>query len=247
MNESPNILLFGEVLHKYRFTEPAPADIQHFIRENKRKQFQKIMKRTAGYSVLFALISHMFFTIRKYGIAITIVKSAILLGVLSLITAAAVTTGVYLFVVRGAQDAVMAPAMEFIRGAVREGNAGDHDDYLKEPPAVIEDRLGIQPFAGVHMPDARAARLSDRMAKTLSSLRGNDRVVNLRLGRGGRKSGMMLFGSVESSAGTWIVSARVASVKDSRILFYDTETAGSEPDLEGACDRLARRIYDAIR
>lgn len=243
MKENPNIAVLGEVLLKYRFVEPAPVEVQRHIRKIKRKQFQVIMKRTAGYTLLFSLISNIFLALKKYGIGITIVKSAVLLGIITLMTAGAVTTGVYFFMVRDVPDNKTIGVMDVIR----EAAPAVLSDGAKEPPAVIEDRLGVQPFAGIQYPAVQAARASDRIAKSLAALRGDDRVVNLRFGREGKKSGMMLFGSVELSGGTYIVTARVASVKDSRILFYDMETAGTDAEVEGACDRLARKIYEKIR
>lgn len=58
---------------------------------------------------------------------------------------------------------------------------------------------------------------------------------------------MMLLGSVETADRGYSITARVVSVKDSRILFYDSETAVSEQDMDGACDRLAKKIYAAIK
>jgi len=243
MRESPNIALLGEVMEKYRLAEPVQTDVQRHIGIIKRAQFQKILKRTAGYSLFFALVSNIFFTLKKYGLGITIVKSAILLGIVTLVTAAAVTTGIYFLVARDIPPEKQLNVLEIMTDAVSVGPSEDP----QEPPAIIEDRVGIQPFTGIDFPAAGAARFSDRMARSLAALRGPDRVVNLRLGRGGRKSGMMLFGAVESAGGAHTVTVRVASVKDSRILFYDSETVQSEAELESACDRLAKKVYEKIR
>ena len=121
------------------------------------------------------------------------------------------------------------------------------EDFPAEPAAVIEDRVGVQASTGVNLPVSRASGVSDSLARSLAALRGGDRVVNLRFGRAGKKSGMMLLGSVESADGAYSITARVVSVKDSRILFYDSETAVSEQDLDGACDRLAKKIFAAIQ
>ncbi len=249
MKENPTIEQFNRVMEKYRLTEPLPAEVQRHIRINKRRQFNRTLKRTSGYSALFALISNLFFTLKKYGIGITIVKSAIILGVIALLTAGTVTTALYFLVLQKVPDPqAVIKARERITGTTGQDPAVMGED--KNPPesaAVIEDRLGVQAFSGVNLPVSRAAGISDRIASSLSALRGENRVVNIRFGRGGKKSGMMLLGSVEAGDGSYSITARVVNVKDSRILFYDSERAGSEQDIDGACDRLAKRIFAAIK
>lgn len=250
MKENANISKFNEVLVKYRFVEPVPVEVRHHVRMNKGKQFRKTLKRAGASSLIFALISYVYFTLKRYGIGVTIVKSALILGILSLFTAAAITTGVYWFVMRqGPENALSREIDETIGGIIEKTGAASEQDGkdIVEPAAVIEDRLGVQPFRGENCPGERALTASDRIAGTLASLRGGKRVINLRMGRAGRKSGMMLFGTVEFLEGAYTVTARVVSVKDSRILYYDSEIAGSEEEIGAACDRLSRKIYERIQ
>lgn len=249
MKNNASVKQFGQVMQKYRLADPVPAEVQRHIRDYKRRQFNKTLRRTAGYSSLFVLISNLFFTLRRYGLSITIAKSAILLGVLTMLTAAAFTTVLYWFVLKKVPDPkiVTKTADHVAREMGGESGTTDNSDTPSEPPAVIEDRLGVQAFTGVNVPGATAAGVSDRVAKDLAALRGGERVVNLRYGRGNRKSGMMLFGNVESADGGFTITARVVSIKDSRILFYDSEGAVSEQDIDSACGRLAKKIYDKIQ
>ena len=248
MKENITIEQFSRVMEKYRLVEPLPAEVQRHLRRNKRRQFKRTLKRTSGYSALFVLISNVFFTLKKYGIAITIVKSAILVGIVALLAAGAVSTALYFLVLQKTPDPeFVTKARERITGTTGADPAVRDEDFTAEPAAVIEDRVGVQAFTGVNLPVSRASGVSDSLARSLAALRGGDRVVNLRFGRAGKKSGMMLLGSVESADGAYSITARVVSVKDSRILFYDSETAVSEQDLDGACDRLAKKIFAAIQ
>ncbi len=249
MKESINIDQFNRVMEKYRLVEPLTADVQRHLRKSKRRQFNRTLKRTSGYSALFLFISNVFFTLKKYGIAITIVKSAILIGIVALLTAGVVSTALYFLVLQNVPDPeVVSKARDRVTGnAGQDSTADNEEDSLAEPAVVIEDRLGVQPFTGVNLPVTRTTGVSDRMAQSLAALRGGSRVINLRFGRGGKKSGLMLLGSVEPADGSYSITARVVSVKDSRILFYDSETAASEQDLDSACDRLAKRIFSAIK
>ena len=253
MKEDANVSKFNRVLLKYRFVEPVPPEVRRHIRLNKGRQFGITLKRAGAYSILFALISHLFFTLRKYGIGITIVKSALLLGILSLFTAAIITTGVYWFVIRSSPESPLYKEIDDSIGSIGSiiekpaTTAAPEEKDIVESPAVIENRIGVQPFHAENCPAALALSASDRMAGTLSSLRGRELVLNLRTGRAGRKSGMMLFGSVDFLEGAYTVTARVVSVKDSRILYYDSEIAGTENDIQAACDRLSRKIFEKIK
>jgi len=247
MKENVTIDQFNRLMEKYRLTEPLPPHVRRHLRKSKRRQFIIILKRTSGYSALFVLISNVFFTLKKFGMAITIVKSAIIIVAAALLTAGAVTMAVYFLVLQNVPDP------EAVTG-VRDSVIGteDRDRALKdEPPAepmsVIEDRIGIQAFSGVNLPVDRATGISDRIAGELSALLGESRVINLRVGRGEKRSGMILLGTVEESNGSFSIIARVVNVKDSVILFYDKETAASEGDIDGACGRLAKKIYSAIK
>jgi hypothetical protein len=239
---------FSQVMLKYRFTEPLPEDVRRHLRTSKRRQFNLTMKRIGGYSTLFALVANLFFVLKRFGLGVTIVKSAILLGIAVMTTAGFFALTVYWVAFRGAPDpAALNGARERAVGIVSERAVPQVEEAAQEPAAVIEDRIGVQAFSATNLPYSRAAGVSDRLVRGLAGLRGGDRVVNLRFGRGGKKSGMMLLGSVEDAGGVYVITARVVSVKDSRILFYDSETVRSEDLLEGACDRLANKIYSAIK
>jgi len=153
MKDNTTIEQFNRVMEKYRFTEPLPAEVQRHLRRNKRRQFNRTLKRTSGYSALFALISNLFFTLKKYGIAITIVKSAILIGIVALLTAGAVSTALYFLLLQKVPDPeVIMKARERITDTNGGDPASGDEDLPKEPAAVIEDRFGVQAVTGVNLP-----------------------------------------------------------------------------------------------
>lgn len=246
MKHDATIGLFEEVLLKYRLVEPVPPVVHDHIRKEKGRQFKRTLRRAGGYSVLFAMVSDLFFALKKLGLPVTIVKSAAILGILAALGAVSVTSGIYLLVTGLAKPpAAIREVPRTLPG--KQGGAGDEAREAAEPMEVIEDRIGVRPFQAVDLAEARAIGLSDRIAGRLARLRGGDRVINLRHGRRGKKSGMMLFGTVEHVEGMYTVTARVVNVGDARILFYDTETVATEDEFEAAGDRLAEKIYNSLR
>lgn len=245
MKNDALVALFGELLLKYRFVEPASSEVKEHIRREKRRQFKKTLRRAGGYTIIFGLIADLFFRLKRAGIPATIVKSAVILGILATLMTASVVSGVYLLLTRyfDATD-IMRNGTTAVDKAVAP--VGEKNEVI-EAPKVIEDRIGVKAFTAVNLPGTRAIAVSDSIAKSLAGLRGRDRVLNLRYGRGGKKSGMMLFGAVEEVEGVYTITVRVVSVKDSRILFYDVETAKSESEIGVAADRMAQRIFEQFR
>jgi hypothetical protein len=250
MKKNPDIKKFNQLLHKYQFADPLSSDIQGMLRYSKSKQFKKTFKRTTGYSVIFAILAGLYFRIKRMGIPVTIMKSAILAGLASIIIIAAVTTGIYWLFIKDQAGTMIKQEMLREHPSASGSNIyirkGDVRDVI-ETTAVIDDRIGVQTFSAINLPAEQAEQVSDRMASILSELRGSDRVINLRLGRGGKKSGMMLFGSLELVEGSYTFTARLVSIKDSKIIFYDTEIIKSVNDIDEACDRLARKIYSRVK
>lgn len=245
MKNDALITLFGELLLKYQLVDPASDEVKAHIRRVKRVQFKKTLKRAGGYTIIFGLISDLFFTLKKAGLSVTIVKSAVILGILATLMAASVVSGVYLLM----SGYINATGITGHRTAVVDKTVprADVKNEVQEAPKIIEDRIGVSPFTAVNVPGKSAITVSDRIAKLLADMRGRDRVLNLRYGRGGKKSGMMLFGAVEEVEGAYTVTVRVVSVKDSRILFYDTETAPSETEIDTAADRMTKRIFGQFK
>jgi hypothetical protein len=250
MKKKPDINKFNMLLQKFRFVDPISPDIQQILRRSKSGQFKRTFRRTAGYSAVFAMIASLYFRIRRMGLPITIIKSSILAGLAAVILISTVTTGIYWYFLKGPAESVIREELQHIAPLVTDPGISTRKEQARdiaEPADVIEDRIGVKIFNAVNLPEIKAVSASDRMASILSGLRGVDRVINLRLGRAGKKSGMMLFGSLELMEGNYTLSARLVSIKDSKIIFYDTEIIRSESDIDGACDRLAGKIYSRIR
>jgi hypothetical protein len=252
MKENPRIEQFNSLMSKYNMTDPLPQEVKLHILLNKKRLFKKTLKRTVGYSAVFLAVAGVFFTLKKYGIGITIVKSAIFLGAAAFFSAGAVSAIVYLFAVQKTPDthAIQEILDKAITQAMLYNSKLDDTDKEEGPiesAAVIEDRIGVQVFNAIDLPSSMAVNISDRISLNLAKMRGEIRVVNLRLGRKGKKSGMMLFGTLEAEGDVYSITVKVVNIKDSKILFYENEKALNDQDIDGACERLSKRIFDRIK
>lgn len=254
MSSDKTIEIFNRVLEKYRLTEPTPVEVRRRAARAKSKQFSVILKRAGGYSIIFALVAKLFFALKRMGLAVTVVQSAVIITLLSVLSAGGLSTGAWLLfksrmTLETKPDALPAERREAATESALPGQStpADEETPAAEPADVIEDRLGVQPFVAVNSSGAEAGQAADAMASVLAGLRGANRVVNYRTGQKWKKSGLMLMGSLERAEAGYTLTARVVNVRDSRILFYDTEMATTAADIQGACERLAQRIYGKIR
>ena len=246
---SERIEQFNRVLDRMGFVEPASPELQEYIRKVKLKQFRKTLKRTRAYSVAFALVTYIYFTLKKMGIGITIYKSAVILALGSSITAASIGAGAYFAVKK-----LSAPAEEIrIEKILQEEKiaAPGTESIKKETAAAqspadtlekIRKRIGVQPFDSANVDGSMAGRVTDMIAEGLIALRGIDYVVNGRKQKKEKRSGMVLKGSVEFLNGVYTVTAKVVDVQSLKVVYYTSETAASEGDIDGACARIAKKI-----
>lgn len=241
---------FAEVLKRYGFVEPILPEVQMYIRDIKREQFIRTLKKAGGYSFIFGIITSVFFAIKKMGVGTTIVKSALLVFASAVISLTILSSGIYLsFKYITAFEEKKEEKRE---DAVQSGDAGIDKRIIREkktrreiPEGVM--LLGVQPFVAVNVEGRIALLAADTIAEKLVELRGSSRVINMRRRREGRKIGLMLLGSVEDLEGTYTVTAKVVSVSDSKIVFYTSEIVHSIDEIPAACTKIAGRISGIIR
>ncbi len=246
-----NVEQLYNVLDKYKFVEPASPEVQRHIRKIKKAQFKKTLKRTASYSLTFALIGYMYFTIKKLGIGITIVKSAAILAAGSTVAAVSIATGTYYTV---KHITVSEPEQEIeieqiieqesivpIKGVSPVKQRAVKKEEPKDSIEVIEKRIGVQPFFAENVENTTAHMVTDKIAEEIARLRGKDYVVNYRSIKD-KRSGIILKGSVEFLDGTYTISAKLVDVKSLKLLYYTTETVKSLGEIDEACVRISGKI-----
>ncbi len=86
-----NIQLLEQLLIKYRLTEPVPQEVRSYILKRKRKFFIKLCKSIGIYNIFFGSVLTVFFIVKKLGISITLIHSAVIVGLLTLLSAGSIT------------------------------------------------------------------------------------------------------------------------------------------------------------
>ncbi len=241
---------FAEVLERYGFAEPIPPEVQKHIRNIKSEQFIRTLRKAGKYSFIFGIVTSVFFAIKKMGVGTTIVKSALLVFASAVISLTILSSGIYLsFKFITAPEERIEEKREDV---VQSGDGGIDKRIIHEKKARREIpegvmQLGVQPFVAVNVKGRIALLAADTIAKKLVELSGSSRVINMRRGREGGRIGLMLLGSVEDLEGTYTITAKVVGVRDSKIVFYTSETVRSIDEIPAACTRIAERISKIIR
>lgn len=262
-----------ELLVKLKLVDPLPLNIQKYIRRTKSREFKTTLKKAGGYSLLFGIISFIFFLLRRFRISITIVNSAILLAVGSLFLLGALAAAIYLSM----KDEII-PLEQILKTSMglsgkvipkKEHGASSYKrtnekvtakedsepGEIKEDFADIEGRLGIKLFkeeigdqeGRINISEGVSEVVTDKIAENLSVLRGNTRVIDFRLEKSDKRVGMMLFGSVEFLEGNFIIHARIVKVNNRKIIYYTSETINSRDEVDAACSAISKRIYLKIK
>jgi len=241
---------FSEVLERFNFTDPLPIEVKRHIAKTKGKQFKKTLKRAGGYGFLFGSISYLFFSIKKLGLGITVVKSVVLMAIIYTLMALSVITGIYYTVdslikpLSGIKVNVGDPAAVVIE---KEIVSPASSYYSNESLEVIQNRIGVQPFLTVNVPAETSIKITDIISNNLIKGLGKERVTNIRKEYGKRKNGMMLMGSIELFEGTYTINARLVNVSDSRIISFASEVIQSPEELQGACAGISEKIIGKMK
>ncbi len=251
MNEA--IEQFHKVLENLSFVEPASPELQKHIRKIKRRQFKKILKKTAAYSVTFICISYIYFTLKKLGISVTIAKSAAIFAVSSSVAAVSVAGGSYYAVKK-----IVAPEVEQeIEKIIEREAAGpekkkDINKREKIDPKknadtvdIIKKRIAVQNFDVENANNIIAQKVTNKILEELAQIRGADYVVGYSKGKTDKISGMTLIGSVEFLNNLYTITAKVIDIKTLKVIYYASEISESEEGLNSACEKISKKISES--
>jgi len=92
------IQMLEQLLEKYRLTEPVPEEVRAYFLKRKKKFFVKVCKSLGIYNIFFGSVITVFFIMKKLGLAVTVIQSAIIVTMLTVISFASVTWCGYTFI-----------------------------------------------------------------------------------------------------------------------------------------------------
>ncbi|HNR90249.1 MAG TPA: hypothetical protein PKM65_18070 [Spirochaetota bacterium] len=239
-----SIRSFERILERFRFREPVPDSVQAHILTTKRRSLIGILKSVDDYSITYGLVLAVYFTTRRMRIRPTVAQSKIILAALALTVLLVITFTIWLVTPQPAPrpDTLPQAAVSVTATATATIQQVQADEKMldeKTAPSV-RYRLGVETFTSDFVGVNERKRIADAITNELLRLAGPDRVV--RIGVVGRKNvNRVLLGAVERLGDTYIITAKIVDVEKSRVLFSTSESAGTEQEIDTACERIARK------
>ncbi len=237
-----------KLLRKFRFDRPVEPGVRERISRNKKRQFTAIMKKTGGYTFSFGIVASLFFALKKLGLGVSIVKTALIMAAATTAAATLIAVGVYTAVTQmNDSDKKNDSHIKTEKQVPELVKKNDLSPVLQDDSRdAISCRIGIQLFNAAAADKKMAIAVTDIVARELAAARGGEYTVNMRKGVGGKRYGMILVGSVDRHDGAYTITARVSDVRDSRVIFYASEKVLSTEDVAAACKSIARKITRSI-
>lgn len=239
---------YQKLLDKLKLSKPVADKTQKYAIKSGDRNLKLILKKTGYYSALFGILLTLYRWMRVIGINATLLKSKILLSIITANAASALflggqyVAGKYILkqpepaVVDRKDDAnILAEKRVLINRPV--------SNIPAEKDSLSTAEIGIQPFSG----DEETGRIiTSKIASNLSENIGSKTVAFIKPDKK-VKLDRVLMGSVRTFGDTSYITARIINVKDSSVLNVFSEEYKSNEDLDGACSRISKKIAEKLK
>jgi len=239
------IALMQRVFDRYRISSPLPGEIQRRAMRMKRKNLVAVMKKLGIYSPLYGMILAVYFLMKKIGIGLSVMQSAVVLFTASVVAVPSVAAGGY---VLAGMAMVQSPPVQMERDKkdAPAAEPGAKSGEVSGGSGSIAYRYRLQ-FYGLENNGAGGplvARVSDTMRGEIIRLKGRDRIAVTAAPDG---AGLVLTGSVEKLDRQYLLSIRLTERRTRRIIFAASEESATAEGLRDLAVRFAQSVAGNIQ
>ncbi len=238
------------VINKYEISEPVPADVRMAMVKSRKENLIKIMKKESRRSLFITAVVTFFFWIKKFGLSISIAKSAAAVSAAFIISAAIITAaGIY--TVKNIFQHVSGESLNYEN---KHDTTTGSDDNLPdvEQPEILSYSMAV---STVEMDDVSAELLSkyrNIIIQELVNIRGTRAAVKIEKLNKFNLSNKILSISIikldeqTDSSGNrktlFRISAKIINSLNSQVLMYTSVHAENEGAIPGALRELAEKL-----
>ncbi len=233
--------LLQKILNRYRLNHPVSESGKQRMFSARQKTLAMIMKNKGKYGLFFALVLKIFYLARRFGIPLSVAKSAMVATTALLVTTGAITTGTY-YTVKYIQHELKTNVLEEIPAFTP---ADSEEPSIKNtPPAPVRYDIAIGKFQSSGSGSKLASALEDDLRTRLSRMRGKEKVIMLsKLPPGAKKlPRYILLGSIIPMGEHVRVSARLVEISTSKIVVYVSQTIDGKENIQEAGKAIAGRV-----
>lgn len=238
--------ILKDVLKKFKLDRSLPVEVQKEMLEAKKNTFILILKRFGKYSFFMMMVVWLFYKVKKYGLVLSLAKSAYMIVVSIAMLVALISVGSY-----AAVKYISFPDMPQIKELQKEIKTDNkhktgkqYKKKIKKQAPVISYKLGILPFSHYqqHQLSVKAANI---IRNNLMLLKGKNAAA-LVYNANKNNTPKVLVGSIVELAGSYKITVKVVDSKNSAVLLYVSEQMQSKQDLNNICKIIASKIAKKI-
>lgn len=243
--------ILKSVIDKYKLDEPVPSDVRIAMESSKKESLISILKGDAERAIFISLTVSFFLWIKKFGISISIAKSAIAVAAALIIGAGTITAvSVYSTVLvldylsDNKQKIEKAEELKSVSGEKKEAETYQIQEITSFAAAV--HRVDMD-----DVPDITLSEYRNLMIQALRSIKGSkaaiilenldeyhisDKTLSISIIRLDEKSKTSGAGPV------YRISAKIINASNSQVLMYSSVTADGESSIPDSIQKLAEKI-----
>lgn len=238
------IALMQRVFDRYRVSSPLPGEVQRRALRMKRKNLVAVMKKVGIYSPLYGMILAVYLFMKKIGIGLSVMQSAVVLFTASAVAVSAAAAGGYML----AGKVMVKTRVEMERGekAAPKAEPGANSGDVSGGTSRIKYRYRLQ-FYGLENTGAEGplvAQVSESMRNEIKRLKGHDTIA---ITPGPDGSNMVLTGSIEKLDRQYLLSIRLTDRRTRRIIFAASEESATADGLHDLAVRFAQSVAGKIQ
>ncbi len=264
---------FEKLLDKFRFREPIPPDVSRYILDYKMKSLINTLKAVNEYGIIYGFVLKVYYSAKKIGVRLSVAQSKVVAFTVFLIISASVSLVIYsIFLKTGMKDLPGTGGYESkqdnqVNGKDEPGKSINNkentiDDKTGEKTNNIEEnkdkmlsikdseppvkyRIGVETFTSSAVKTEEAIKISDLLTEELIKIKGNNKVKRL-YSDIRKNSNFVLLGSVEMLGKSYIISAKIVNVENSKVTYSVSDNAETKDEINTACLRIAKKIALSI-
>ncbi|MDY6935152.1 MAG: hypothetical protein SVZ03_13140 [Spirochaetota bacterium] len=267
MNDRFNI--FERALDKLKLRQSIPQDVKEYILDNRARALLETLRAVGEYNLVYDLVLRIYFLSGKLGLTISVVQSKIVLGIISLLLGASLSTGVVIVadflketksefldnkeVIELYKDNIM-PEKSIIKKlnekwkqpresvGIKKRNAQTFERLKGKKPIAINARLGINRFEASGVDKRIASDITDKLYQKLRLLKGRNLVVYKRIEGIEKSVNRQLVGRVSRLRDSYILAVRVVDGESGKQLFGKTINYKQVDNLDSKLEQIAEQI-----
>lgn len=223
--------ILNSIVHQYGLETRIPEAVKNHILSSRDRNLKRILRKTGNYSIVIALLCSLFLLLKKAGLSISFLQTAIITGIITTVTALTITGGAVISVIDTINDSseIVSPENEYAT-IINSGS--------------FENKLMVMTFLSSEGSKDAEKQFRSALVLNLLKLRGGENIVTPSRGT---KDSYIVTGSVDRLPQGYLITTRIINPADGVIVFYDLSEIRSINQIPETCAVLAGRISEKIK